>query len=110
MAIGTPGESDKVKRTINITMSERSDGSMVFQPAILNMKAGETLRLKFDNKGGVDHEFFMDTYDSIIEHKDQMTKFPEMEHADANAIRLQSGNRGRSSGRSQTRVHSVSHV
>ncbi len=94
MAIGAPGESDKAKRTVNITMSEQPDGSMVFQPAALNVKAGETIRLKFYNKGEVDHEFVMDTYDSIMEHKDQMAKFPEMEHADANSIRLQPGNRG----------------
>lgn len=94
MAIGVPGEASKVKRTMIIVMSEKDDGSMGFQPAALDVKAGETIRLRFQNKGEVEHEFVMDTNASIMEHKELMAKFPEMEHADANAIRLEPGKRG----------------
>ncbi|TIU17743.1 MAG: copper oxidase, partial [Mesorhizobium sp.] len=94
MAIGSPGEAGKAKRTVNISMSETDDGKMMFQPAVLKVKQGETVRLKFVNKGQVDHEFVMDVHEGIMEHKALMEKFPEMEHADPNSIRLAPGARG----------------
>ena len=75
-------------------MLENDDGEMLFKPASLKVKEGETLRLKFVNKGETDHEFVMDVHDEIIEHKEMMAKFPEMEHDDANAIRLAPGAKG----------------
>lgn len=94
MAIGKPGNASKAKRTVNITMSEKDDGKMMFQPAVLKVTQGETVRLKFVNKGEVDHEFVMDVHEGIMEHKALMEKFPEMEHADPNSIRLAPGARG----------------
>ncbi len=94
MAIGKPGKAKQAKRTVNITMSESDDGKMMFQPAVLKVKQGETVRLKFVNKGQVDHEFVMDVHEGIMEHKALMEKFPEMEHADPNSIRLAPGARG----------------
>lgn len=94
MAIGKPGADAKIKRTVNIAMSEKDDGRMVFEPAVLKVKAGETIRLKFTNKGETDHEFVMDTTEAVLEHKAVMEKFPEMEHADANSIRLAPGAKG----------------
>jgi uncharacterized cupredoxin-like copper-binding protein len=94
MAIGKPGTAKQAKRTVNITMSESDDGKMMFQPAVLKVKQGETIRLKFTNKGETDHEFVMDVHEGIMEHKALMEKFPEMEHADPNSIRLAPGARG----------------
>lgn len=94
MAIGKPGESAEVKRLVKIVMAEKDDGGMVFEPAVLEVKAGETIRLKFTNTGETDHEFVMDTTEAVMEHKVQMEKFPEMEHADANALRLAPGASG----------------
>ena len=94
LAIGTPGKPGKAKRTVNITMSETVDGKMIFQPASFTAKEGETLRLRFYNKGETDHEFVMDDHEAILEHKAVMEKFPEMEHDDPNAIRLAPGKRG----------------
>jgi uncharacterized cupredoxin-like copper-binding protein len=94
LAIGKAGTAGKAKRTINITMSETNDGKMIFSPASFTAREGETLRLKFYNKGETDHEFVMDNLDAILEHKAVMEKFPEMEHADPNAIRLAPGARG----------------
>lgn len=94
MAIGKPGEAAKVKRTVTITMLETDDGEMLFKPAVLKVKEGETVRLKFVNKGEADHEFVMDAHDAIMEHKELMAKFPEMEHDDPNAIRLAPGAKG----------------
>ncbi|MEQ1945406.1 cupredoxin family protein [Mesorhizobium sp. VNQ89] len=94
MAIGEPGQKGKVKRTVNITMAEKDDGAMVFEPAAIKVKAGETIRLRFTNKGEADHEYVMDEEPTVMEHKAVMAKFPEMEHADANSIRLAPGKTG----------------
>ena len=51
MAIGKAGEAAKAKRTVTITMLENDDGQMLFEPALLKVKAGETVRLKFVNDG-----------------------------------------------------------
>ncbi len=84
----------EAKRTVDIVMTEKDDGSMVFEPAVLKVKAGETIRLAFVNMGETDHEFVMDTNEAVLEHKAQMEKFPEMEHADANSLTLAPGASG----------------
>jgi uncharacterized cupredoxin-like copper-binding protein len=94
MAIGQPAGDAKPKRTINVVMKDKSDGSMVFEPSTIAVRQGETIRLKFVNSGEQDHEFVMDTHEAIMEHKDVMAKFPEMEHADSNSIRLKADERG----------------
>lgn len=94
MAIGKPGTPADASRTVMITMMERDDGGMVFEPAALAVSEGETLRLKFVNKGELDHEFVMDVHDGIMEHKELMERFPEMEHDDPNSIRLAPGATG----------------
>lgn len=94
MAIGKPGEKAAATRTVDIVMTEKDDGSMVFEPSVLKVKAGETIRLAFVNKGETDHEFVMDTNEAVLEHKVQMEKFPEMEHADANSLTLAPGASG----------------
>ncbi len=79
---------------IDIIMLEKEDGSMVFEPAALNMKKGETVRFLLTNKGDSDHEFVMDDVVANQKHKLAMEKYPDMEHADPNAIRLESGESG----------------
>lgn len=94
MAIGKPAGEAKPKRTINVVMKDKSDGGMVFEPSTIAVRQGETVRLKFRNAGEQDHEFVMDTHEAVMEHKEVMAKFPEMEHDDPNAIRLKAGERG----------------
>ena len=94
MAIGAPAQKAEAKRTIKISMAEKDDGSMVFEPATIKVRKGETVRLMFKNKGEADHEFVMDRHEAVMEHKALMAKFPEMEHADPNSIRLAPGATG----------------
>lgn len=94
MAVGQPAGETKPKRTINVVMKDKADGGMVFEPSTIAVRQGETVRLKFLNRGEQDHEFVMDTHEAVIEHKEVMAKFPEMEHDDPNAIRLKAGERG----------------
>lgn len=94
LTIGRAGNPAEARRTIDIAMMETDDGKMIFEPATFTAKKGETLKLNFINKGEIDHEFVMDSHEAIIEHKALMEKFPEMEHDDPNAIRLQPGAKG----------------
>jgi uncharacterized cupredoxin-like copper-binding protein len=60
----------------------------------LQFKAGKTVILAIKNIGENEHEFVMDTVPAVAEHKELMAKFPEMEHDDPNAVRLQPGESG----------------
>ena len=93
MSIGTPGQPGKVSRTIAVTMRE-TDGRMVFEPAEIAVKRGETVRLQITNDGVLAHEFVMDHAHAIAEHKALMERFPEMIHDDPNAISLEPGASG----------------
>lgn len=93
MAIGASADSEP-DRTIAVTMRETEDGAMLFEPAQLDFAAGETVRIVVTNAGELDHEFVMDSPDKNAEHKIMMEKFPEMEHDDPNAVRLDPGATG----------------
>lgn len=94
MAIGMPGKAEHARTTIEIVMKETDDGQMLFEPATLDVKKGQTVRLKFTNKGELAHEFVMDERQAIMDHKVAMEKYPDMEHADPNAIHLEPGESG----------------
>lgn len=92
--IGEAGTKNKVTQTIMVTMKEMDDGKMVFMPANIQVKEGQTVSFQIRNSGQSDHEFVFNTENEILEHKKVMEKFPEMEHDDPNAIRLKSGQTG----------------
>lgn len=94
MAIGMPGDAHHASRTVEISMNETDDGEMLFEPRDLSFAKGETVRLIITNDGEQEHEFVLDTPEENAEHKDLMARFPEMEHDDPNAIRLQPGEGG----------------
>lgn len=94
MAVGEPGDKSKVSQTIRVTMKETEDGKMLFQPAVIKVRKDQTVKISIKNAGESDHEFVLDQEDKILEHKKVMEKFPEMEHADPNSIRLTAGQSG----------------
>lgn len=91
MAIGMPGDADQASRTVEVSMLETDDGEMLFEPQKLTFSEGETVRFVITNDGEQEHEFVLDTAEANQEHKELMARFPEMEHDDPNAVRLQSG-------------------
>lgn len=91
---GEPGSKSKATRTIQLTMKETDDGRMLYIPAAIEVKAGQTVRFAIRNAGETDHEFVLDTQEEIMEHKKVMEKFPEMEHDDPNSVRLAPGKSG----------------
>lgn len=94
MKVGMPGEASKVDRTIEVTMKETDDGDMIFEPNMLDIKKGETIKFVIKNAGELEHEFVLDDHESNMKHKEAMAKMPEMEHDDPNAVRLIEGTDG----------------
>lgn len=94
MAVGKPGKKKDASRTIRVTMKETADGDMLFEPATVAVRKGQTVRFIVSNAGELDHEFVLDEHESLIKHKALMEKFPEMEHDDPNAVRLEPGKMG----------------
>jgi uncharacterized cupredoxin-like copper-binding protein len=94
MAVGEPGEAGKVSRNVDIVMRETDDGEMIFEPAALEVRQGETIRFRVHNKGELEHEFVLDDHHGVMEHKALMERMPEMEHDDPNSVRLDPGKQG----------------
>jgi uncharacterized cupredoxin-like copper-binding protein len=90
VAIGEPGVSSKVTRTIHIDMKD----DMRFHSSKFNVKQGETVRFVARNSGQVKHEMVLGTPKELKEHAEAMKKNPEMEHADANMITVAPGKSG----------------
>ena len=89
-AIGKPGVAAKVNRTITIEMSD----TMRYTPADIQVKQGETLRFIVKNNGKVKHELSLGTEKELLEHLEQMKKFPNMEHDEPSKVSLAPGKEG----------------
>ncbi|UMA66244.1 cupredoxin family protein [Roseivivax marinus] len=92
-AMGRPGTEAEVSRVVEIAMIE-TDGGMAFEPSSLEVAQGETLRLAVRNAGVLPHEIVLDTPEKNAEHGALMEKFPEMEHDDPHALKLEPGAEG----------------
>ena len=89
-AIGKPGIAAQASRTITIEMSDK----MRFTPSDLTVKKGETVRFIVKNTGQVKHELSLGTQEELLEHLEQMRKFPDMEHDEPSKITLGPGKQG----------------
>lgn len=94
IAVGMPGDAGKIDRTVEISMIETDDGEMLYEPRDFAFRKGETVRFVISNDGEQEHELVLDTVEKNQEHKAMMERFPEMEHADPNAVRLEPGETG----------------
>jgi uncharacterized cupredoxin-like copper-binding protein len=73
---GIAAEAKEAQRTITIRMSD----DMRFAPKHLDVKLGQTLRLRAENKGKVMHEIVIGTPSELAAHAEMMKKHPNMEH------------------------------
>lgn len=89
-AIGKPGIAKKVGRTITVTMSD----NMRYTPSNIQVKQGETVRFVVKNSGQIKHELSLGTEKELLEHLEQMKKFPDMEHDEPSKITLAPGKQG----------------
>ena len=87
---GIAGEARQVQRTVTIAMSD----DMKFSPAHIDVREGETLRLRVQNKGKVLHELVIGTTAELDEHAALMKKFPGMEHDEPYMAHVDPGQRG----------------
>ena len=90
-AFGEPGNPSQVDRVISISMAEMS-----FDPNLLDVKIGETIRFAVTNRSEVDHDFTIgDAVTQLAHHKEMleaMDKGGEMHHGgDPNAISVEAG-------------------
>jgi uncharacterized cupredoxin-like copper-binding protein len=60
----------------------------LFEPTVVEVRLGEQVRFEIVNSGSWSHEFVLATEAANRKHAELMKKFPDMEHADSNALRL----------------------
>lgn len=87
---GRAGDPESAKRTVEIDMTD----DMRFTPAVLEVRRGETVRLKVANKGQVLHELVLGTPPLLQRHAETMRKFPGMEHHEPQMTHVQPGAQG----------------
>ena len=70
------------------------DDRMRFEPAYIEVKAGETVRFRVRNDGQLPHEMVIGTLDELQAHAEQMRDMPGMPHDEPNAVTLDAGQQG----------------
>jgi uncharacterized cupredoxin-like copper-binding protein len=86
---GIAGDARAVTRTVEVRMSD----GMRFNPALIQVREGETLRLVHRNGGQQLHEFVLGTKKELEEHAALMLKFPNMEHDEPYMAHVGAGKR-----------------
>ena len=87
---GIAGDAKAAKRTVNIAMTD----NMRFVPDKIDVKQGETLRIKLRNEGKMLHEFVIGTRKELDEHAALMLRFPDMEHDEPYMAHVPAGKTG----------------
>ena len=87
LSAGESGDPKDLSRIIQVSMEER-DGKMLYVPAQVEIRKGETITFVIYNNGELDHEFMLASTEENLEHAEMMMKNPEMQHADPNARRV----------------------
>lgn len=87
---GHAGDPARVSRTVDVSMDDR----MRFEPAYLDVKAGETVHFRVKNNGQLPHEMVIGTLDELQSHAEQMRNMPDMPHDEPNAVALEAGQQG----------------
>lgn len=87
---GIAGEARAAKRTIDIAMAD----DMTFTPSVIEVREGDTVRLRLKNRGKELHELVLGTTAEIEAHAAMMKKFPDMEHDDPWMVHVPAGKTG----------------
>ena len=89
-AWGIAGDPAAVKRSIEIKMLDK----MRFEPDLIQVKQGETVKFVMTNTGVVLHELVIGTRKELEEHAATMRKFPTMEHDEPYMAHVAAGKTG----------------
>ncbi|MFN3302863.1 MAG: plastocyanin/azurin family copper-binding protein [Roseateles sp.] len=87
---GIAGDAKAVRRSIDIVMTD----GMRFIPDRIEVKRGETVRLRVRNDGKMLHELVIGTQKELDEHAALMLKFPNMEHEEPYMTHVEAGKTG----------------
>ena len=89
-AWGIAGEAGSVQRTITLTMSD----AMRFQPSHIEVREGDTVRLRADNQGQVMHEIVLGTQADLAAHAEMMRQHAGMAHDAPSMAHVRPGQQG----------------
>ncbi len=87
---GIAGDAKAVRRTITIRMTD----DMRFAPNRIEVREGDTVRLRAENKGKVLHEIVIGTKAELNQHAEMMKKHPGMEHDEPYMAHVAAGKTG----------------
>lgn len=87
---GIAGDAKDARRTLDIRMTD----NMRFTPDRIEVREGETVRLRVVNAGKVLHELVIGTRQELQEHAAMMRKFPNMEHDEPYMAHVSAGKSG----------------
>ena len=87
---GIAGDAKDARRTIDIRMTD----NMRFTPDRIEVREGETVRLRVVNAGKVLHELVIGTRQALDEHAELMRKHPNMEHDEPHMAHVTPGRTG----------------
>ena len=87
---GIAGTAKQVQRTITLTMTD----NMRFTPDRIEVRQGETVRLRVRNAGQLMHELVLGTGETLAAHAAAMLKHPDMDHDEAHMVHVAPGKTG----------------
>jgi uncharacterized cupredoxin-like copper-binding protein len=89
-AWGIAGDAAAVARTITVRMTD----DMRFTPSRIEVREGETVRLRAENRGKVLHEIVIGTHAELQAHAALMARHPGMEHDEPYMAHVGAGRTG----------------
>lgn len=87
---GIAGDAKRAQRTITLTMTD----AMRFSPDRIEVRQGDTVRLRVRNTGKLQHELVLGTRQALEAHAAVMLKHPDMEHDEAHMVHVTAGKTG----------------
>jgi len=87
-SVGEPGKGIP-DRSISVSMQDTM--RFVFEPALGELKNGETIEFNVRNDGQIQHEFSIGNEEDQVKHALMMQKMPDMKHNDPNTVSLVPG-------------------
>ncbi len=87
-SVGEPGKGIP-DRSISVSM--RDTMRFVFEPALGELRHGETIGFEVRNDGQIQHEFSIGNAEDQVKHALMMKKMPDMKHNDPNTVSLTPG-------------------
>lgn len=86
-SFGEPADAASADRVIEITASD----DFRFDPASIEVSAGETVTFRVTNTGAIPHDFTLGDEATQQSHAEEMEEMPGMEMSDPNAMALAPG-------------------